>query len=117
MPSASHPRESDWNRRDASCPFLLPSDRHAAFVATALPPPHAVFSSLPPPPLSQPIPSHSSVPPADAVIAVRARILTVTCSPVCVAAVLDAVDAAVYFSIVSECRGWNRLGCHGSKDC
>ena len=40
----------------------------------------------------------------DTVIAVRARILPVTRFPVCVAAVFDAVDAGVYFSIVSECR-------------
>ena len=53
---------------------------------------------------------------ADAVIAVRAQILPVTRFPVCVAAVLNAIDAAVYFSIVSECRCWNRLGRHGSKD-
>ena len=49
---------------------------------------------------------------ADAVIDVRARILPVTRSPVCVAAVFDAVDAADNFSIVSECRCWNRLGRH-----
>ena len=59
--SASHLSESDWNRRDASRPFLLPSDRHAGYVPTALPPFHVVFASLPPPPLSEPIPFHSSV--------------------------------------------------------
>ena len=63
VPSASHSRESDWHRRDASRPFLLPPDRHAGFVATVLPPHHAAFASLPPPPLPQPLPSHSSVPP------------------------------------------------------
>ena len=63
MPSASHSGESDWNRRDASRPFFLSPDRHAGFVATALPPHHATFASLPPPPFSQPLPSHSSVPP------------------------------------------------------
>ena len=62
MPSASHSRKSDWNRRDASRPFFLPFDRHAGFVATALPAPHAPFTSLPPPSLSQPLPSHSSMP-------------------------------------------------------
>ena len=62
VPSASHSRESDWNRRDASRPFFLPPDRHAGFVATALPPPHAGFPSLPPPPIPQTLPSHSLVP-------------------------------------------------------
>ena len=63
MPSASRSRESDWNRRDASRPFFLPPDRHAGFVATALPPPLAALASLQPPPFPQPLPSHSSVPP------------------------------------------------------
>ena len=62
VPSASHSNESDWNRRETFCPFLLPFDRHAGFVANALPPPHAAFASLPPPPLTQPLPSNSSVP-------------------------------------------------------
>ena len=116
VPSAGNSKVSDYNRRDASRPFLLFPDRHAGFVATALPPPHAAFASLPPPSLFQPLPSHSSVPPADAVIDVREPILPVTRFPVCVAAVLDAVNAEVYFSIVSECRGWNRLGSHKSRD-
>ena len=63
VPSASRSRGSDWDRLYASCLFFLPPDRHAGFVATALPPPHAAFASLPPPPFSQPLPSHSSVPP------------------------------------------------------
>ena len=62
VPSVSRSRESDWDRRDASRPFVLPPDRHASFVASALPPPHAAFASLPPP-FPQPLPSHSSVPP------------------------------------------------------
>ena len=51
MPSANCSRKSDWDRRDASRPFLLPLDRHAGFAATVLPPP-------------QLLPSHSSVPPS-----------------------------------------------------
>ena len=62
VPSTSRSRESNWDCRDASCLFILPPDRHADFVATALPPPYAAFASLPPPPVSQPLPSHSSVP-------------------------------------------------------
>ena len=62
VPSASHLRESDLNRRDASRPFVLPPDRHAGFVANALPPPHAGFASLPPPHIPQPQASHSLVP-------------------------------------------------------
>ena len=62
MPSASRSRESDWNSRNASRLFCLPPDRHAGFVATALPPPHAVFANLLTPPFPQPRPSHSSVP-------------------------------------------------------
>ena len=61
--SAIRSRESDWDRRDSSCPFFLPPDRHTGFVATALPTPHAALASLPPPPFPQPLPSHSSVPP------------------------------------------------------
>ena len=66
--------------------------------------------------LSSPVTVSLVSAPADAVITVRARILPVTRSPVCVAAVFDAVDAAIYFSIVFECRCWNRLGRHGSSD-
>ena len=62
VPSASRSRESDWDRRYASRPYFLLSDRHAGFVATALPPLYAGLASLTPPPLLQPLPSHSSVP-------------------------------------------------------
>ena len=62
VPSANHSRDSDWYSRDASRPFVLPPYRHAGFVATALPQPHAGFASLPPPPIPQPLPSHSLVP-------------------------------------------------------
>ena len=64
MPSANCSRKSDWDRRDASRPFLLPLDRHAGFAATVLPSPHAAFASLPLPPSPQLLPFHSSVPPS-----------------------------------------------------
>ena len=49
------------------------------------------------------------------VVGVRARILFVTRFRVCVAGVLDAADAAVYFSIKSECCCWNHLRRCGSR--
>ena len=63
VPSANRSRESNWDCRDASRPFLLPPDHDAGFTATVLPPPYVASTSLPPPPYSQPLQSHSSVPP------------------------------------------------------
>ena len=53
---------------------------------------------------------------AKAVIVDCAQFLPISRSPICVAAVLDAIDVAVYFLIVFECRCCNRVGRHGSRD-
>ena len=116
MPSASRSRESNWDRRDASRPFFLPIGRHANFDATVVPPPHAAFANLPSPPLPQPLPSHSSVPPPRPSLPFAHESYPSLDSPVCFAAVLDGADAAVYFSVESEYRCWNRLGRYGSRD-
>ena len=110
MPSANRSRKSDWDRRDASRPFVLPLDRHAGSAAIAVPLTHAAFPSLSPPPVPQPLLFHSSVPSPMPSLPFADESYPSLAPFVSVAAVLDPADAAVYVSVESECRCWNRLG-------